>query len=125
MTFWDNPRIVRRLKQNAFIFFHCKYHVLTNISFFFNNFVHSELRAKVLYSFFQFQWNIKEKHAVKGTDDKLLCGLILNPEFAFNVLDRGPSADSSEVIVVFVFNVLFLVVFARIIVVFVVPLLKL
>lgn len=41
-------------------------------------------------------WNIKEKHAVKGTDDKLLCGLILNPEFAFNVLDRGPSADSSE-----------------------------
>ena len=40
---------------------------------------------------------MKKRKEVKETCDKLMCGLVLNPEFAFNVLDRGPSADSAEV----------------------------
>lgn len=43
---------------------------------------------------FLIQWNIKEKQAECGN---VLCGLVLDPELAFNVLDRGPAADTPEV----------------------------
>ncbi|KAL4228055.1 Nucleolar protein 6 [Mactra antiquata] len=40
-------------------------------------------------------WNITESPHTKKSS-KLTFGLMLNPDYAFNILDRGPSADSLE-----------------------------
>lgn len=40
------------------------------------------------------EWDVQEKPVVAR--EKIIGGLVLNSEFAFNVLDRGPSADSAE-----------------------------
>ena len=44
-----------------------------------------------------FQWSIHESPSGLEKPDKLSFGLLLDGEYASNVLDRGPSADSQEV----------------------------
>jgi len=41
------------------------------------------------------QWDVSE--APHECSKRLTLGLAINPEFAFNILDKGPAADSAEV----------------------------